>query len=468
MHKGRLRRVVERVRAASERIRSVQLIAAALTLHLSLAMVIHLVGRFKLLPALVDANGTGLALALDAIGYRSDAISLVEVLTREGFLAWLRAPYQLHTKLYSLSFALFGPLFGYNSLSAEPINALLYLLVLALIFRLGREAFDRRVGLLAATLVALWPTFLLHTTQLLRDSLFIVAMLTFVLVCVLLLKRDYSWPAGLAIAALAGVASAVLWLSRFNLWPLVQLALVSCAALLLLRQFHERRILIGNVTGVALLFLLVLCIPSVVGAVQQPDYNLPPVLQSKPVPLNTTPPPGTPDWIVKQTPLWQRSPETIQFLRDAFITTYGDSTASIDVDVRFRSTGDIIRYLPRAAAIGFLAPFPEMWFARGTFVGSAGRLLSGIETFAIYLIEAMAVVGFWRGRSRREFAAWMMLLVAALGIIALSLVIINVGALYRMRYVFLMLVVVLGAEGIVQTSALLSQRRTKTGRKDEG
>ena len=43
---------------------------------------------------------------------------------------------------------------------------------------------------------------------------------------------------------------------------------------------------------------------------------------------------------------------------------------------------------------------------------------------------------------------WLLFLVAAIGMVALGLVVVNAGALYRIRYVFWMMLIVLAAEGI--------------------
>ncbi len=109
---------------------------------------------------------------------------------------------------------------------------------------------------------------------------------------------------------------------------------------------------------------------------------------------------------------------------------------------------DIIRYLPRSAEIGFLAPFPNMWLATGNQVGSVGRLLSGLETMAMYLVEGLAIVGLWSGsRGPRCLSLWFISSVAAMGLISLGLMVVNVGALYRLRYLFLFLLIVLAAGG---------------------
>jgi hypothetical protein len=44
---------------------------------------------------------------------------------------------------------------------------------------------------------------------------------------------------------------------------------------------------------------------------------------------------------------------------------------------------------------------------------------------------------------------WFVFLIAAVGLLALGLVVVNAGALYRIRYVFWMLLIVIAAEGLV-------------------
>jgi hypothetical protein len=83
---------------------------------------------------------------------------------------------------------------------------------------------------------------------------------------------------------------------------------------------------------------------------------------------------------------------------------------------------------------------------------------------AMYVVEGLAVVGLWsrgrRGRERRRFSVWLLWLVAAMGMISLGLVVVNVGALYRLRYVFLILLIILASEGAAQTLDLCKRKRS--------
>lgn len=113
--------------------------------------------------------------------------------------------------------------------------------------------------------------------------------------------------------------------------------------------------------------------------------------------------------------------------------------------VELNGVRDILEFLPTAAVIGFISPFPRMWFESGSF-GHAPRVLSGAETLCMYLLYV--AVGFCVWHERRNLRMWLLFFVATIGILALGLVVVNAAALYRIRYVFWMLLIVLAAQGI--------------------
>lgn len=410
------------------------------------------------MPDVFDKNGIGIKFAADCIGYRAESVSLIDTLTHKGIVAWITAPSEylvnpLHLKLYSLSFAVCGRLLGDNILSAEPLNLLYYLCVVWLVFALGREAFNERAGLLAAAIVAAWPSFLLHTIQLFRDPLFIAAMLLLLLVCARLLTRNYAWPKNFIVGAIGATTACLLWRLRSEMWEIMFLTVLTETLLLVLRQMREKRFLTGNATN-AVLLLVVLSLPQIGKAVplwndsvrqlpieaaaEAETASLPPSLE------NQTDMPAA-SKSVKQMPHGFSLSSRISHLREEFIESYPSASSNIDTDVRFSDLRSIVAYLPRAMAIGLFAPFPKMWLARGSQVGLKGRLLSGLETLLMYWIELAAVIGIWRGR--KNWTMWLLLIVACAGMAALGLVVVNLAALYRMRYVFWMLLIIVGAGG---------------------
>jgi hypothetical protein len=125
---------------------------------------------------------------------------------------------------------------------------------------------------------------------------------------------------------------------------------------------------------------------------------------------------------------------------------------NIDANRTFPSTISVISYLPRAVLIGLLAPFPVSWFEEGKVFGLVGRLIAGLEICMVSLLSLFALVGVWR--SRRSIQAWLLLAVALLGGAALGLVVVNVGALYRMRYFFWILLIILAASYLAHAISL--------------
>jgi len=430
-----------------------RLLLAAAIFHLAVTITIYGLGRYAILPGTFDTHGIAVSFAQDGVEDHADVTSLSEVLTRGQIRDWVTAPYPFHLKLYSICFAVFGPLLGYTIISAEPLNGLCYLAILILVFKLGQEAFNRRSGLIAAATVALWPSFLLHTTQLLKDPLFLVGMLGFILIDLRLLSRSLSWPKALLTGVGGGLIAVFIWLARHNMGELLIATVALGAAMLIARQVREKQLHAANLVGMALAIVVSVGVTQVVPKFRKPDAPRGAALE------RPAAPPSNP---------WLRVAARVGTVRQRFVSEYPDSGSNLDSQVQLNSMADLIRYLPRAAAIGFFAPFPNMWFATGKQVGSGGRLLSGLETMAMYVVEGLAIVGLWgKGRKRRGrqgFSVWFLALVAAMGLISLGLVVVNVGALYRLRYVFLVLLILLAAEGAAQTLDWCRKKRSDGSR----
>src|SRR5687768_14162394 len=230
-------------------------------LHLVLSVTVYGLGRYALLPGTFDENGVGVAFASDGVRYRADAAVLSDALRRGEIRSWAGADRPFHVKLYAVCFALFGPWLGYTVVGAEPLNALFYLAGLVLVFGLGREVFDRRAGLLAAGMVAFWPSYLLHTTQFLKDPLFVVGMLALILINVRWLKRDYSWARAVMTGVAGGAIVTALWLARGDMGEILVSTVLLGAVLLVARTLTSQNRRAGNLAGMALLVAATLGVP---------------------------------------------------------------------------------------------------------------------------------------------------------------------------------------------------------------
>ena len=435
-----------------------RLVVLCAVFHLALVCSLYVAGRFNLFPGVIDAGG--MMTASDSYIYRTETVMLADILRDEGITAWARAPYPLHLKLYSLSFAPLQKFFGTSVLSAEPVNLFLYLTIVVLVYALGREVFDQSSGLLAASMVAVWPTFLLHTTQLFRDPLFVALVLLLVGALLLWLTRNFSIKTGALVGVAGALALSLLWLVRVRMWPLFVAVVLCGAACFVARQIRERRALKGNLAGVASLLVAVFFVPTIVGKLQEPDMSLPaPYIENGVVQRRTVSVEASEAREASKAGepvlLWRIVP-LIKLSRQGFIDYSGGGT-NIDADVEFNSTRDLLSYLPRAMIIGLFAPFPDAWFAEGRMLGRAGRALVGLETLCAYTAFALSLFALWQ--RRRDFSVWFLLFVVIISATAFGLVVVNLGALYRLRYAFWMLLVVLGAGGArAIMSALVSHR----------
>jgi hypothetical protein len=369
-------------------------LAFAGAFHIVGSVCVFAIGRLGLIPSQFDRSGLG-KFAADSFVYQQDIANLSDKLSRDGPGAWLLAVAPLHVKLYSLSHSIFGHWTAPNVLTVEPLNLVYYLAALFLVFKLSERLFGRLSAALATTIVALWPSFFLHTTQFLRDPLLNVAILLLV------------W-------AISG------WLTALGLF------------LLVLRLVHERRWLRGNIINAIVLSGAILLIPlfePLLGSMQRREVGGPqPTLAQTSADLTT----------------WER----ISVRRHGFVVEFSSAGSNIDEGVEFKNKMDAVRYLPRAAAIGLFAPFPNMWFVKGSQVGSAGRLVSAFETSFTYVLELLALICLWQ--MRRNLTVWLLVGTLVFGVTALGLIVLNIGAFYRLRCPYWMLIVVL-ATGAVKT-----------------
>ncbi len=406
------------------------LLAVAGVFHVVGSACVFAIGRLGLIPSQFDRNGLG-NFAADSLVYQQDIVDLSNKLIHAGPGAWLQAVAPLHVKLYSLSHSIFSHWTSPNVLTVEPLNLFYYLVVLFLVYKLGERIFGRPSAALAMTIVALWPTFFLHTTQFLRDPLLTVAILILVWAISGWVAENYSYRRSAAIIAPAVLAVLTIWIVRLAMWDMVRAMMALGLLLLVLRLVLERRLLRGNIINAVVLSGTILVIPlfqPMLESMQRRDAG-----GGKPTIAQAS----------AGLPIWNR----IAVRRRGFVDPQKDelysAASNIDEDVTFNSKMDVIRYLPRACAIGLFAPFPNMWFVKGSQVGSAGRLVSAFETSFTYILELLALICLWQ--MRKNLTVWLLMGTLIFGVTALGLIVLNIGAFYRLRYPYWMLIVVLAA-----------------------
>ena len=483
-----------------------QTFIAAAVFHILFSTMIYVIGTSELFPSMFDTRGIG-EFASDGVQHMRKITSLVEVIRDYEVHTFVVSTSGFHIKLYAVSFSLLEPLFGFTILSAEIINLMCYLAILWLVYAIGKALFNSKVALYSMWLIGLWPSFVLYTTQLYKTPLFIVALLLLIFVFTRLLrvrqpKYTFFVQFGLGIFALT-----ILWLIR-NEWWLLIVGLVTLGTIISMISF--RQIPIGNLIVSVLLLLSVigyqlyaaeilaqirLSLPSspklIVATYIFPRERSPEVgnrfrthsgVSKKETP--TPEPSGNllqdEDGFVDNEKL--DAPQFFVELREGIVSilnsiSYGiglqrdgfseikQAGSRIDQKYVITTLEDLLRYQPRALTIGLFAPFPSMWFTSGAKLGLSARLLSGLETLFIYAIFPFSILGVWH--TRRDLSAWYLVAVVLVSVMALGTIVVNIGALYRFRYAFWMIVIIFGVGGynlvaLPYARAILDKRRQKS------
>jgi len=121
--------------------------------------------------------------------------------------------------------------------------------------------------------------------------------------------------------------------------------------------------------------------------------------------------------------------------------------SSIDLNYRFNSISELVKYFPRALQIGLLSPFPPDWFEKGQSTGKIGRLLAGMEMIIWYLILSGFIFVVFKDPSVLKPFATVFLFSITL-IILYAYVIPNIGTVFRMRQAYMMPFFLFGAYGL--------------------
>ncbi|MDD5120692.1 MAG: hypothetical protein PHR84_05225 [Candidatus Omnitrophica bacterium] len=145
---------------------------------------------------------------------------------------------------------------------------------------------------------------------------------------------------------------------------------------------------------------------------------------------------------------FEKKAYSLALAREGFRLSGPQAKSNIDSNISFGNVKGILAYLPRAAQIVFLAPFPNQWLQEGSHPGNTlMRRMAAYEMIAVYLILLFLPYALWHWRKRIEI--WIIFLFCTYIMLMHGLVVCNVGSLYRMRYPYIMTLVSLGIAGFI-------------------
>ncbi len=325
-------------------------------------------------------------------------------------------------------------LVGDYVLSAAMVNVALASLTIALgaavVARLGSRAGAR----LIAWTLALWPSLLLWSTQLLKDCAvaFLVVLSLYLSLEVVRPQGDRSGWLKRRGAALVGLAL-TLW-SLFVLRDFLAVGwLLALAVLGLVLAIRRLGRLPRPARWTTLTCLLLLC--GGLLAVEGPcvvDYH------------------GCRTSTIPGQALTSRTIERIIMFRLGSALEAGSHIALGDIVPVMGS--ELVAFAPAAVAVALLAPFPPSWFAEGQSTGTL-RTVSALEMLALYLVLPWLLAGCWLALRRIGPFGSFLLILTILYALVMGTVVVNEGSLFRVRQSALLVILLLGASSLGPTEA---------------
>jgi len=424
---------------------------ALLIFHLVISSVVFAIACSPYLAGM--HNGHGLwNFSMDCSTFDQWAIHYAKLLQEGGFYSWwygdttatgdgtllstLVGQYP-HVRLISLSYFLFAP----HSIAFAPINAFTWMATVFVVYALARVLLpdNRNMAALGTMIFTLMPTYLLQTTQLLKDPLYILGCSLFLLGAARLLSGRLKSTS--VIFIVVGMQLCVLL--RAYMLPAFALLAFLLMVMVFVRIPTSR--VFAAVTAGVLLMLVCWQVLVMGGVIQMPG-----------IAVHQTFPDVT-QWLDKLIQSFQDS-------RAAFYTFHAGSV--VDKDVVFENWVDGLRYVPRALQVGLLSPFPSCWFQPEYSALTGARLLAGVETLGFYaILPGFAVFIFCRSipiRLRFFFLTFSLFFILLLG-----MGVPNMGAIYRMRYAYLLPIILGGVSGwlvVLSRSGLSSSKAGRLGR----
>lgn len=407
----------------------------------------------KLLIPLIPSLHAGLGLMKnDAFLYHSYAVTMAGEINAHGWSAWSLFGSEPGFGGNVAILAALYALFGVDPSLMVPITAAAHASGGVLIYLLGRTLWQGHVGkyggVVAALLFIGFPSALTWYSQPFKDGFSIVGVLLILYCWVWALDRSPTLDTTMRLAL--GVTGGAVLLFVFKPYLLI---LVFVASLLMLFVM----LLMQIVTATRRSWKLLLCfVPALLlltsGASM--SKNVPSVsslmhlAQQGQQGFRWIKSDWTPDVV-------ERAAARAALHRSAFIDLNRNVNAgsAIDLEIRPDTITQVAGYLPRALQIALFAPFPSSWLEKLSVM----RLAGIAETLLWYLVLPGIVLAVMRKQGRS------LKIVLSVGYALFFLTILgfvnpNVGTLYRMRYAYLFILLLIGVLG--WTSWFLDKRRS--------
>ncbi|HOW53920.1 MAG TPA: lipid II flippase MurJ [Syntrophorhabdaceae bacterium] len=418
-----------------------------------------------LLPLFPGYHGGSGLIGADSVFFHNVAVKLAHAVRTYGWSQWALRPAEGATGNVSILAALYA-VFGNEPMVIIPVNAALHATSGLLVFLVARVLWPGKVGtysgVITGVLFIVFPSALNWYAQVHKDGFAILGMLVIL----------FSWLKGML--ELSG-ARRVIWVTLGTLTGLVLVAFVrpyniivlimSVTVLgitLLIYVFLQRKMM--RAFTLAGFFCIVIIAFTVINSFM-PKID---PIEKKDELLGLFKEAGI-EWRWEKSDIvpesFDRLIENATLIRvtNIYHSRIVNARSAIDEDIRPVNIRTSFAYLPRAAFVALFAPFPKMWFERSSVI----FFVSIAETAVWYLLVPGVFLAFYYRRSAGLF------LIALNSIVFLTVLGYTnpvLGTLYRFRYVYLFILMLIGMMGWMELlRRKCGERLKKIGyRKDAG
>ena len=390
-----------------------------------------------LLPMFPAIHGGGGLIGTDSTMYHNVAIRIAESIKQNGWVVWTVWPQPGITGNISVLGALYA-VFGYNPMIVIPINAALHATSAIVLLRIGMLLWPGRIGLysglITCTLFVVFPSSLNWYAQINKDGYVIFGIL-----CIL-----YSWMKGIflrerlrsVIWTLCGTffgVMCVIFARPYNVKILIPAGIIVFMMVIgYLTVTSQIRIKYHLAISSFLVILMFIFTSPYMPKASLEDKEL---FTQEELEWKWKKSVGIPGRIDKIA-------ETAATIR-AYNILNGRNVGArsmIDEHRQPDSINAVISYMPRALQIALLAPFPSKWFERINLV----RMVSVAETLIWYLSIPGIFISVLR---RKDLSIYIIIILSLYFLCIYGFTLPNVGTLYRIRYVYIFLLMLIGSAG---------------------
>lgn len=419
-------------------------------LYFCLSMSMALIFQNVIIPNMPSVQGSGKLLAHDAVHFDSVAWNLAEKIRENGWHEWkLFVDYSSPGNVGILA-AIYA-IGGHDPSLIVPINAALHALSGVMIFLICYRLSDRRniglyAGVLASSLFITFPSSLSWYGQLHKDSYAISGTLLLLWSWLKVSStnhesiniKNYIVTVTLS-SVLIGIVRPYGLVMHLAFSMLVFIIVLVFGAI----YFNKKRLLQKlKLTGIIVVVLLIGVLLT-----QNFAYKVNQGINSSQTTILYKNENGAlSEW------QWNYS-DFLPFNIEKYFAALGKTRAhiiandqregagsTVDADIMPSNFLELVEYLPKAFIVASLAPFPSDWFQEFRAI----KLLSSIEMFIYYLFVPGLFLLFLYNRNT-EVIFTSFYTITFLTILGFTMA--NLGTLYRMRYGYLFILLMLGSLG---------------------